>query len=74
MLDYIANIIQEKERATMLSIESQFRTLFIVIVAPIIGYIADIWGVKLMFYIIGLSMSILTPLIKLLNISKNKQV
>ncbi len=74
MLDYIASIIREKERATMLSIESQFRTLFIVIIAPIIGYIADIWGLKIMFFIAFFSMIFIIPLIKLSTINKNKQV
>ncbi len=71
MLDYIANIIEEKERATMLSIESQFRTIFIVIAAPIIGYTADLWGLRAMFFSVSLTMIILRSLLKLVSIKEN---
>jgi MFS family permease len=64
MLDYIANIIEEKERATMLSIESQFRTIFIVFAAPIIGYTADLWGLRVMFFSASLTMIILKRFIE----------
>lgn len=70
MLDYIANIIEEKERATMLSIESQFRTIFIVIAAPIIGYIADLWGLRVMFFSAALTMLAVSSLLKLTSIKK----
>jgi MFS-type transporter involved in bile tolerance (Atg22 family) len=70
MLDYIANIIEEKERATMLSIESQFRTIFIVAAAPIIGYIADLWGLRAMFFSASLTMIILRSLLKLASIKE----
>jgi len=72
MLDYIANIIAEKERATMLSIESQFRTVFIVVSAPIIGFIADRWGLNIMFLTAALVMLLLKTLIKL-SIQKNSK-
>lgn len=65
MVDYIADIIEEKERATMLSIESQFRTLFIIITAPVIGYVADLWGLRIMFLTAALTMILIRTLIKL---------
>ncbi|RCW40544.1 MULTISPECIES: MFS transporter [unclassified Halanaerobium] len=71
MLDYIANIIKEKERATMLSIESQFRTIFIVFTAPMIGYIADLWGLRIMFFSASLTLIIFENLLKLSNINEN---
>jgi len=71
MLDYIADIIEEKERATMLSIESQFRTVFIVAAAPIVGYIADLWGLRVMFFSASLTMIILKSLLKLTSIKEN---
>ena len=69
MLDYIADIMEEKERATMLSIESQFRTIFIIFTAPSVGFIADLWGLKAMFFIVFLTMVLVMFLIK---ISANK--
>lgn len=65
MLDYIANIIEEKERATMLSIESQFRTIFIIFTAPAVGFIVDLWGLKSMFFIVFLIMLLVMSLIKI---------
>jgi len=65
MLDYIANIIEEKERATMLSFESQFRTVFVIIAAPVLGFISDQLGLKLMFIFASLTMLFLRTLIKL---------
>jgi MFS family permease len=64
MLDYIANIIEEKERATMLSIESQFRTIFIVFAAPVIGYTADLWGLRAMFLLVSVTIIILKRFIE----------
>jgi MFS-type transporter involved in bile tolerance (Atg22 family) len=71
MLDYIGGIIEEKERATMLSIESQFRTIFIIIVAPIMGYIADIWGIKVMFFVAALSMFVILFLTRLSSVQES---
>jgi predicted MFS family arabinose efflux permease len=65
MLDYIANIIEERERATMLSFESQFRTIFVIIAAPILGFISDQLGLKVMFIFASLTMLLLRTLIKL---------
>ncbi len=65
MLDYIADIMEEKERATMLSIESQFRTIFIIFTAPAVGFIADLWGLKAMFFIVFLTMILSMFLIKI---------
>ncbi|MFO7814726.1 MAG: MFS transporter [Halanaerobiales bacterium] len=68
MLDYIGGIIKEKERATMLSIESQFRTIFIIVVAPVMGYIADLWGLKVIFFTASLSMFVILFLTRLSSI------
>lgn len=70
MLDYIANIIKEEERATMLSFESQFRTIFVIIAAPIMGFVSDQWGLKLMFLLAALIMFFLKTLIKLSTIKE----
>ena len=59
MLEYISCIIAEKERATMLSLESQLRTLFIIIFAPLMGVVADLYSLWIMFVFAFLSMFVL---------------
>jgi len=57
MLDYLSDVINKDERATMLSIESQLRTVIIIVLAPILGAIADYWGLWIMFEIAFISMA-----------------
>jgi hypothetical protein len=45
--------------ASGLSVEAQFTTLFVVIFAPILGYIADLAGVGLALAIFGMGMLVL---------------
>ena len=56
MLDYLSTVIDKDERATMLSVESQLRTIIIIILAPILGAVADYWGLWAMFGIAFVSM------------------
>lgn len=49
MLDYIEEIMNKDERATMLSVESQLRTVIIIVLAPVLGIIADSMGLWIMF-------------------------
>ena len=40
-VDTIGDLMQKKQRVTTLSIESQFRALFVAVFAPLFGFIAD---------------------------------
>ncbi len=65
MLDYLGDIMEKDERVTMLSLESQLTTIIIIIVSPLLGAIADLWGLGAMFFTAAISMSILYSLILL---------
>jgi len=69
MLDYLSSVIEKEERATMLSIESQLRTVIIIILAPLLGLVADKWGLWIMFEIAFVTMAIIYLLISLSDIN-----
>jgi MFS family permease len=52
MVEIIGDRVINEKRASVLSIESQLTSLFIMVLAPIIGYIADYFGVN--YGLIGL--------------------
>ena len=68
IVDIFGNIMNKRERATVLSIESQFRSLFVIIAAPVFGYMADTLGISGAFLIIGIFMTILSLFIKVKDI------
>ncbi len=49
LLDHLSKHIQPQQRATMLSIDSQLRSLGVVILAPLLGLIADHLSIPVMF-------------------------
>lgn len=58
MLDYLKEVIEQEERGAMLSIETQLRTVIIIILAPLLGLVADKWGLWIMFEIAFVTMII----------------
>ncbi len=61
----VSEVIPKKQLATGLSIESQTRTIFTAILSPIIGLLADIWGIGFSIATISLVLLLLYPLIKI---------
>ena len=57
-VDVFGDHMHKSERATVLSIESQTRSLFVIILAPVFGYIADLFGIAALFFILGLTLFI----------------
>ncbi len=53
LLDYLTENIEPSQRATMLSIESQLRSLTVVVLAPVLGLAADAYSVGGMFMILS---------------------
>jgi len=49
LLSYLVDRIEEDQRATMLSIESQLKSLAVIVLAPVLGRIADIFSIRVMF-------------------------
>ncbi|MEA1939685.1 MAG: MFS transporter [Candidatus Caldatribacteriota bacterium] len=68
-VDVFGNYMRKKERATVMSVESQTRSFFMIILAPLFGYIADRFGIAILFFIIGSSILILN---RFLRVEKNK--
>jgi len=59
LLDYLTEHIDPKQRATMLSIESQLKSLTVIVIAPVLGLAADIFSITHMFAILSALLSIL---------------
>ncbi|MCF7926937.1 MAG: MFS transporter [Candidatus Izimaplasma sp.] len=53
MVEKIGNTAEHMSHASVLSIESQLSSLFIIVFAPIIGAISDNFGLDIMFYFVG---------------------
>ncbi len=59
LLGSLVDEIEEVQRATMLSIESQLKSLSVVILAPLLGLLADNLSIRLMFVILAAFLIIL---------------
>ena len=51
-VDEIDEHIEKFERATILSVSSQLKSLFLMIFAPLLGYIADKFGMNIIMYVL----------------------
>jgi MFS family permease len=65
MLSYVSEKVPEKILATGLSVESQLKTLIIVILSPILGFIVDTFSLSIGIMFCGFIITLLYPLIKL---------
>lgn len=54
MVGYIADISEEDQRATVLSMENQLRSIIALVVAPVLGFFADRFGVYSVFLLTGI--------------------
>jgi hypothetical protein len=53
MIEKIGDATLDNKRASVLSIESQFTSLIIAFLAPMLGLIADLYSISLMLSIFG---------------------
>ena len=65
LVSYVSEKIPEKILATGLSVESQLKTLIIVILSPFVGFIIDTFSLGLGIIICGLIILLLYPINKL---------
>jgi len=63
-VDVFGDYMKKSERATVMSIESQVGSLFMIVLAPLFGYIADRFGIAILFFVIGLSILILNRFLR----------
>ena len=65
VVDVCGDYMNKDERATVMSVDSQLKALFAVILAPLFGFIADKFSIPYLFIIIGISMLLLNRLLKI---------
>lgn len=51
LVGFIGDIMNKEIRATVFSIETQFRAIFAILIAPLIGYFADNFGLSSIFLV-----------------------
>ncbi|MBU4562041.1 hypothetical protein KKB17_01360, partial [bacterium] len=68
VVDVFGDYMKRDERATVMSIESQVGSFFMIVLAPLFGYIADRFGIAMLFLVIGLSILVLN---RFLRVEKN---
>ena len=71
-LELAAGRMKKEERVTILSIKSQLKVIFMMIVTPAFGWIAEEYSISMLFLIIGILTFILYFVLKIENYSKNK--
>lgn len=65
VVDVCGDYMNKDERATVMSIDSQLKSLFVIVLAPLFGLIADKFSIQILFLIIGISMLIINRLLSL---------
>lgn len=63
MVEKIGDCSESSKRASVLSIDSQLTSLAIIIIAPIVGFISDSFGINTMMISLGISMIILEVIV-----------
>lgn len=63
VIGYLGERIESQKRATLLSAESQMRSIFGVVIAPILGYVADAMGIGFAFLTGGSALFVLGTLL-----------
>ena len=63
-VDEIDNNIDKSSRATIISASAQLKSLFLMIFAPIFGFIADTYGIKFVIIILCIIFTVTIPLLK----------
>ncbi len=53
VVDVLGDYMDKTQRATVLSIESQLRSVFVIFLAPLVGYLADKFTIENTFFFIG---------------------
>ena len=49
MIELIGDVCEKDKRSSVLSIESQLTSLFIIVMAPLFGYLSDTYSIAMMF-------------------------
>ncbi|HZK19095.1 MAG TPA: hypothetical protein VFC68_00065, partial [Treponemataceae bacterium] len=60
-VDQLDEYMQKNERATILSIGSQLKSLIIIIIAPVVGYISDLYGINIAMVFLSILVLLTLP-------------
>ena len=69
-VDVSSDYMTKEERVTTLSIESQFKSLFMIVFGPVFGFIADTWQISTLFLTLGVMVLVFGALLKRFNSDK----
>lgn len=58
-VDVCGDIMKKNERATVMSVDSQIKSILVIILAPVFGFISDALNIEILFLIISVFMIIL---------------
>jgi len=64
LVDVAGDIMEKEERATVLSVDSQLKSLFVVILAPLFGYVATRYSIEMAFLLTALGILFINLLLK----------
>jgi len=64
VVDVFGDYMKRNERATVMSIESQIRSLLMVILAPVFGFIAHRFSIAVLFFLIGIFILVFNRFVK----------
>jgi MFS family permease len=53
-IDYLGDIMDKDQRATLLSVEALIRSIFVIIFAPLFGFIAELFSIGTLFLWLGI--------------------
>lgn len=67
MIGILGGVTPEHERATLFSLETQTKSACIVVLAPIVGWLAEYRSIGAMFFLLGLGVVLLSFLLRIPN-------
>ncbi|MCM1988479.1 MFS transporter [Oceanirhabdus seepicola] len=74
MLDVLGELVDKDSRASVLSVNSQLKSLVIIIFAPIMGFIAEYFKIEVLFIVCSVIMVLCIKINYPKNISNEKQI
>lgn len=54
LVEFAGNNMEKEERATVMSYNNQLKSSFLIVISPVLGFIADTFSISSMFIIVGL--------------------
>jgi len=64
LVEFAGNNMAKEERATVMSYNNQLKSTLLIVISPILGFIADTWGISSMFIIVGTFLLVIYILFK----------